>query len=115
MMKVRLTRSSLFHLLRHNRKDSKYLNHYLHHDVLHSICRRHLNIFLESSEEILDTPEDIDERVLTCHDVLCRLCRFGMRRVRGRGIRDHSYRKEDTSAGENDIHRREYLETRSDG
>ena len=103
MVKDRLTRSSLLHLLRHNRKDSKYLNHYLHHDVLHSICRRHLNIFLESSEEILDTPEDIHERVMTCNDILCRLCRSGIRRALGMGIRDHSYRKEDTSAGENDI------------
>ena len=111
MMKDRLTLSSLLHLLRHNQKDSKYLNHYLHHDVLHSICRRNLDIFLESSEEILDTPEDIDERVLTCHDVLCRLCRFGIRRARGMGIRDHSYRKEDTSASENDIRGREHLET----
>ena len=80
MMKDRLTLSSLLHLLRHNQKDSKYLNHYLHHDVLHSICRRHLGIFFEPSEEILNSIEDINERILARSNILYRLCWFSIRK-----------------------------------
>ena len=71
--KHRLTRSSLLYLLRNNRKGLKQLHHYLHRDVLHRFSHRHVGMFLEPFEEILDLLEDGDELIPAGNSVFCHL------------------------------------------
>ena len=78
----RLTRSTLFYLLCHNRKDIEHLHYYLHHDGLHRFSHQHLDIFLEPYEEGLDLLEDIDKYTVACNNVLCRLCGIRVRSLR---------------------------------
>jgi hypothetical protein len=65
----RLTRSPLFHLLRHHRKNSKDLSHNLHDNILHRLCCRDFGISLEPSEEILNALEDFHKQPLVRNDV----------------------------------------------
>ena len=72
-MHEQLTRSSLFNLLCCDRKKSQHLHHYFH-DYIHHFRRRcHLNVDLETLEEIFHALKDIDEIVVTRPNVLSRL------------------------------------------
>ena len=76
-----LTCSSQLHLLSHDPKYSEHLDHYFHDDILHRLRRRHLGVFLETSEEILDAFEDVDQRIVAGNNVLCRLEGIGIRTI----------------------------------
>ena len=68
-------------------------------------------MFLERIEEISDSLEDDDERILARNNVFCGLYGFDIRLLRAREIQDDNFRK-DTGTSENDICRWEYLDIR---
>ena len=110
VIRDRLTRSALLHLLHHDSKHSKYFDHHLDDDVLDCLQLRRLGILLEPSEEILNALEGCKDRILARNDVLSRLCGFGIRKSQHGKIEENSYRKEDTDTSENEIGRWEILE-----
>ena len=67
------TRSTLSHFLRCDREDIQHLDHYLHYDVRHRVCRRHRGISLKTLEEVLHALEEIDERILAGFNIFSRL------------------------------------------
>ena len=73
------TRSALSHFLRRDREDVQHLDHDLYYDVLHRVCRRHGYISLKTFEEVFDTLEEIDERILAGFNIFGRLIDFIVR------------------------------------
>ena len=45
------------------------VEHYLHDDILQHLCRQHVDILLELSEEVLNALKDINECVLAPNNV----------------------------------------------
>jgi hypothetical protein len=68
-----LTRSTLFDLLRRDRKNTEHFDHNFHDNIGHRISWSNFSVALETFEELFDPLEQIDEHTLTCIDVLSRL------------------------------------------
>ena len=78
----KLTRSSLFYLLRRDSKDIQDFHHDLDDDVRHSIAWLDLRIRLRPFEEILDPLKYIDQGLLRRIDVLNGLPIFDVKLTR---------------------------------
>ena len=66
----RLTRTVLFNILCHDRKDTKNLNHDPYYYIRHSSGQGDHCIGLQSSEDVFYAREKINEWTLTCANTL---------------------------------------------
>ena len=111
----KLTRSSLFYLLRCNTQDIQYFHHYLHNDIRHRRAWSNLGIRLQSFEKVLDLLKDIYEYLLRRTNVFNRLTSFP-NQFETRALRDvgkDTDLEEDTNTCEDHFRGRKHLRRRS--
>jgi hypothetical protein len=77
-----LTRSTLFDFLCRNCKNTEHFHYDLHDNIHHCLGRSHLDVRLETFEEMFDVFEKIDEYILIRINILSRLAKLGVTMVR---------------------------------
>ena len=106
-----LTRSSSFHFLRRDGEDREQLDHDLHEHLRHFRSQRNLIVNLKTLEKALDAFKQVDDSILACSGILCRLYISSIRWMGSAITKSEStYTEERTNPSKDDFRGRKCLQ-----